>query len=111
MSRELDRRINTALGFEEITARGFDGYPIKLRHFSTDRNACAEAEAVIVARGLGEKYAELLEQESPGRMLYVDTIGDDVIAYDVVLWIATAPPDVRCLAMLKALEEWLEAGR
>jgi hypothetical protein len=122
--REIDYRLTVALGNEIRTASSMtDGYPIGLLHYSTDREICAAAEADIVARGLGERYAEALIRLLFGGDVtvfnsaieissytttppqHLDTFVCDGNAY--VLAITMAPPDVRCRAMLAVLEDTL----
>lgn len=61
--------------------------------YTTDRNACAAAEQVIVERGLGDKYAWVM-LSNKSRSDFEQ--GDHE-------WLLTADPDTRCRAMLRAV--------
>ena len=69
---------------------------------SEDRNACALAEARIVEMGLGNDYVEELRE--------IGIVEFPLFARSRYLWMITAPPEVRCRAMLAALVSNAEAG-
>lgn len=71
--------------------------------YASRRDDCAEAEAWVVGLGLGEAYGErlfLLVHDLPGPRDEYDYYGGDTFTR-----LATAPPAVRCQAMLDVVRE------
>ena len=74
--------------------------------YTTSLVACAEAEAEIARRGLGEQYAVALCAALSVEISHINNYDDTVVigSESELFAITTAPPEARVRALLKVLE-------
>lgn len=106
MSHELDRQIAQQVMNEETQRFTADDACPSVPAYSTDLNACAQAEKRVMELGLRKAYGEALILETG-----CSVMNDDECSYEYqtdyaeCADLATTSAEVRCRAMLSVMEQ------
>lgn len=115
MSRELDAQVAERVmgwlrlpdgepGWIDAHAPAFNSIRPAPPAYSTDLNACAQAEARVIEMGLGARYAKALE-DALSLDLLDGGLGWQITDYESTTALLTASAEARCRAMLQVVGE------